>query len=100
MLQIRKSNNIATFFNMLELPSSDSSLKSFIIILRKYGLDQQHVGNKVGLYKHRSKTKVVLRDLEEQVVNLGVVKHEPQDVEEQKVNIIIAREEEEELEHQ
>jgi uncharacterized protein YjbK len=49
MLQIRKSNNIATFFNKLELRSSDSSLKSFIRILRKYGLDQQHADNKVGL---------------------------------------------------
>jgi hypothetical protein len=49
MLQIRKSNNIAVFFNMLELPSSDSSLESFIRNLREYGLDQQHVGIKVGL---------------------------------------------------
>jgi uncharacterized protein YjbK len=49
MLQIRKSNNIATFFNMLELRSSDNSFKSFIRILREYGLDQQHAGNKVGL---------------------------------------------------
>jgi hypothetical protein len=53
MLQIRKSNNILALFNMLELPSSDSSLKSFIIILRAYGFDQQQASNKVGLKKHR-----------------------------------------------
>jgi UDP-3-O-acyl-N-acetylglucosamine deacetylase len=50
---------------MSELPSSDGSLKSFIRILRAYGLDQSQANNKVGLENHRSKTKVVLRDLEE-----------------------------------
>jgi hypothetical protein len=82
MLQIKKSNNITTFFIMLELPNSDSSLKSFIRILKTHGLDQQHAGNKIGLEKHISKIEIVLRNLEEQVINLGVVKHEPQEVEE------------------
>jgi UDP-3-O-acyl-N-acetylglucosamine deacetylase len=58
-------NNIATFFNMSELPSSDGSLKFVIKILRAYGLDQLQANNKIGLKKHRSKTKVVLGDLEE-----------------------------------
>jgi hypothetical protein len=64
MLQIRKSNNITTFFSMLEPPSNDSNLKSFIRILKTHGLDQQHVGNKIGLEKHVSKIEVVLRNLE------------------------------------
>jgi len=65
---------------MLKLPSSDSSLKSFIRILKTHGLDQQHASNKIGLEKHISKIEVVLRNLEEQVINLGIVKHEPQEV--------------------
>ncbi len=38
--QIILLNNIVMFFSMSELPSSDNSLKSFIIILKAYGLNQ------------------------------------------------------------
>ncbi len=78
---------------MLELPSSDNSLRSFIMILKAYGLNQQQACNKARLEKHRSKTKVVLGDLEGQGINLKVLKHEPKEVEKQKVDIIVAREE-------
>jgi hypothetical protein len=37
--QIILSNNIATFFSMSKLPSSDGSLKSFVKVLKAYGLD-------------------------------------------------------------
>jgi len=67
---------------MLQLPSSDDNLKSFFKILKAYGLDQQQACNKVRLKNHRSKIKVILKDLEEQGINLGVVKHEPQEIEE------------------
>jgi hypothetical protein len=36
--QIILSNNIVTFFSMLELPNSDGSFKPFIKILRTYGI--------------------------------------------------------------
>ncbi len=36
--QIILSNNIATFLSMSEFPSSDGNLKSFIKILKEYGL--------------------------------------------------------------
>jgi hypothetical protein len=36
--QVISSNNIVTFLSMSKLPSSDGNLKSFIRILRAYGL--------------------------------------------------------------
>ncbi len=99
--QIILSKNITTFFSMLEFLSNDVSLKSFIIILKTYGLDQQQANNKGGLEKvHRSKIKVISRDLEKEGINLWVVKHEPQHVKEQKLDITITKKEKQELEHQ
>jgi len=52
--QIILSKNITTFFSMLEFLSNDVSLKSFIIILKTYGLNQQQANNNGGLEKaHR-----------------------------------------------
>jgi len=38
--QVIFSNNIVTFLSMSKLPSNDGNLKSFIRILRAYGLER------------------------------------------------------------
>jgi hypothetical protein len=98
IFQIHKQKN----FSMSELSNCErNSLKSFINILKAYGLDQQRESNIVVVESFRLKTKFLAYQLE-QGGHLKVTKEKLQELEvdQQNLNSIIAIEDLQQLEHQ
>jgi hypothetical protein len=87
---------------MLEFPNSEkNSLKSFIKILKAYGLDQQRESNIGVVESSRSKTEVITYQLE-QGGHLRITKKKLQElkVDQHNLNNRIAIEDLEQLQHQ
>jgi UDP-3-O-acyl-N-acetylglucosamine deacetylase len=78
---------------MLELPICEkTSLKSFIKVLRTYGLDQQRPSNIKRLKNSRLKTQVLV-DQQEQTLELRITKEEPLELDHEVAHTRLTKEE-------
>jgi hypothetical protein len=105
LLQICKHNSLLQRYKqnsdiMIEFPICEkASLKSFIKVLRTYGLNQQRPSNIEGLDNSRWKTWVLV-DQQEQTLQLRISKEEPLELDHEVAHTKLAKEELQEHDHQ